>query len=65
MRTFAKIADTVAKRVCENVLYKIFVNTFYFFRKWSFLANCENIHWNCVIAEVFVLQLLPILTADM
>ena len=30
IRTFAKIADTVGKRMCKNVLYKVFVNTFYF-----------------------------------
>ena len=56
IRTFAKIADTVGKRMCKNVLYKVFVNTFYFFRKWSFLANCENIRWNRIIAELFVFQ---------
>ena len=58
MRTFAKIADTVGKRVCENTLYKVFVNIlFYFFsEKGVFLANCENIHWNRVIAEIFMFQ---------
>ena len=33
--------------------------------KWSFLANCENIRWNRIRAEVFVFQLSPILTAGM
>ena len=37
MRTFVKIVDTVGKRVCKYVLYKLFVNTlFYFFRKKEF-----------------------------
>ena len=57
MRTFAEITDTVGKRVCKNVLYKAFVNTFYFFSENGvFLANCENICWNRVIAEIFMFQ---------
>ena len=57
MRTFAEIADTVVKEsVSENVLYKVLVNTLFnsLSEKGAFLANCENIRWNRVIAEIFV-----------
>ena len=56
MITIAKIVGTMGKRVCKNILYKVFVNMFYFFRKWIFLVNCENIRWNRVKAEIFVFQ---------
>ena len=57
MRTFAEIVDTVWRRACENVLYKVFVNTlFSFSEKGAFLVNYENIHWNRIMAEIFMFQ---------
>ena len=31
MKTFVEIADTVGRSECENVLYKVFVNTLFSF----------------------------------
>ena len=57
MRTFMEIVDTVGKRACKNALYKVFVNTlFSFLEKGVFLANCGNIHWNRIMAEIFMFQ---------
>ena len=66
MRTFMEIAGIVVDGVCENALYS-FVNTLFssFFRKRGFLANCENICWNRVKAEIFMFRWLPIQTAGM
>ena len=43
--------------MCKNILYKVFVNTFFFSENGVFLANCENIRWNRVIAEIFRVSL--------
>ena len=51
-----EIVDTVRKRVCKNALYKIFVNMLFSCSKREFIANCENIRWNHIMAEIFMFQ---------
>ena len=39
LKTFTEIVDTIGRSECENVLYKVFVNTLFFFQKRKFSSE--------------------------